>query len=401
METSARTLGTMASAVTSSARRIAVVTDTYAPDFNGAAPAVTAFVQALSARGHAIHLIRPRPAAQRDRTPGLASETLISARSVAHVAGVPIGWPDAGSAARAWKDHQPELVHVATEGPLGQWALRGARQLGLPVTTDFRTNYPAFASHYRAGWMERPMRGLLRTFHNKADCTIVPTAALRAELESSQYRQVAIVGRGVDGRVFDPQRRSEALRSAWGLAHDDVLLAFVGRLAPEKNLDLLVRSHDAIRRLLPRARLLVVGDGPLQPWLARSIPDARMLGRLEGVALATHLACADMLFNPSLTETYSGITLEAMACAVPVLAFHHAAAAEHIEPGLNGMTVPFGDLQGFERAAVRLAARRGLRLAMGERARARSLCHTWESAATQFEAVMRGVLRHARRPILA
>ena len=139
-------------------------------------------------------------------------------------------------------------MHIATEGPLGWSALRAARELGIVVTSDFRTNFQAYSGHYRMGWLRGVISAYLRRFHNLAGCTMVPTEALRAELQAAGFERTVVVARGVDTQLFSPARRSEALRRHWGVADGDGVVLYVGRLAAEKNLE-LQRTYDRLKEL--------------------------------------------------------------------------------------------------------------------------------------------------------
>jgi glycosyltransferase involved in cell wall biosynthesis len=180
---------------------------------------------------------------------------------------------------------------------------------------------------------------------------MVPTAGLVAELETSGFERLKVVARGVDASRFHPSRRSQELRSSWGAGPSKLVVVAVGRVAPEKNLDLLVSAFRKIRTVQPDARLVVVGDGPSRVWLETETPDAVFAGRRLGEDLAAHYASADLLLFPSLTETFGNVTLEAMASGVAVLAFDYGAAGQSVVSGVHGWTVPYGDRSAFERAA--------------------------------------------------
>jgi glycosyltransferase involved in cell wall biosynthesis len=180
---------------------------------------------------------------------------------------------------------------------------------------------------------------------------MVPTAGLVAELETSGFERLKVVARGVDASRFHPSRRSQELRSSWGAGPSTLVVVAVGRVAPEKNLDLLVSAFRKIRTVQPDARLVVVGDGPSRVWLETETPDAVFAGRRLGEDLAAHYASADLLLFPSLTETFGNVTLEAMASGVAVLAFDYGAAGQSVVSGVHGWTVPYGDRSAFERAA--------------------------------------------------
>jgi glycosyltransferase involved in cell wall biosynthesis len=287
-------------------------------------------------------------------------------------------------------------VHIATEGPLGWSALRAARRLGLPVTSDFRTNFDAYSRHYGIGWLRRPIMGYLRHFHNATAATMVPTPALQQTLQRQGFRDVHVVARGVDTARFSPARRCGQLRAAWGAGESTWVVAHVGRLAPEKNLDLLVRAFDAMRRVRPDSLLLMVGDGPARQALQQRCPGAWFAGMRSGDDLAAHYASADAFVFPSMTETFGNVTPEAMASGLPVLAYDHAAAGELICHGSSGLLAPLGDANAFLALAHELATDLPRAAAWGQAARRTTLSCQWDQVVAQVESLMRLALnRHA------
>jgi glycosyltransferase involved in cell wall biosynthesis len=304
-----------------------------------------------------------------------------------------MGLPQVGSLVRLWSAHRPDLVHIATEGPLGWAALRAARRLGLPVTSDFRTNFHAYASHYGLSLFTRPVLAYLRWFHQNTECTMVPTESLRRELGALGFGKLSVVARGVDVARFNPNKRSEALRRHWGVEPDDMVVMCVGRLAAEKNLDRLVCAYRAMRRVNPKVRLVLVGDGPARAQLESTCPEALLVGSKTGNDLAEHYASADVFVFPSLTETFGNVTPEAMASGLAVLAYDYAAAAQLIHSGESGLLAPCKDAQRFDQLAEQLAADPAQAARMGVAARAAAERLDWASVLDKVEALFSNVAR--------
>ncbi|MDP3481878.1 MAG: glycosyltransferase family 1 protein, partial [Sulfuricella sp.] len=282
--------------------RVAVVTETYPPEINGVALTIQHMVEGLRRRNHQIQLIRPRQG--KGDTPSFTSnlqQILLPGFAIPRYPNLQLGLP-AGSALRhLWRESRPDVVHIVTEGPLGWSALNEARKLDIPVTSDFHTNFHSYTQHYGIGWMRRPIGAYLRHLHNRARLTLVPDRGLRGKLEAQGYRNLVIVGRGVDTDLFNPARRSMELRRSWGAGEDDPVAVHVGRLAAEKNLDAVVDAFDAMRARHPRTKLVWVGDGPQRALLQARNPGHFFAGMRTGADLAEHYASADVFLFPSLT----------------------------------------------------------------------------------------------------
>ncbi len=380
-----------------SSLRIAVVTETWPPEVNGVAMTMARVVAGLRERGHALQLVRPR---QDHEAPGTGrhgfEELLVRGMPIPRYAHLRMGLPAGRILAERWTRQQPDVVHIATEGPLGWSALRTATALGLPVTSDFRTNFHAYSGHYGLGWLHGSIAGYLRRFHNRTRCTMVPTETLRRSLAAEGYERLAVVARGVDTVRFSPAHRSTELRQTWGAAPTDPVVLCVGRLAPEKNLETLLLAFAAMRFENPATQLVFIGDGPMRAELQRRCPDAVFAGQRRGDDLAAHYASGDLLLFPSLTETFGNVTPEAMASGLAVLAYDYAAAAQLIRHGENGRLACFGDPAHFVAQAAALVADPQAASLLGLAARRTALGLAWDGIVGQVEAVMRQAIAAGR-----
>src|SRR5512145_1946021 len=229
--------------------RIALVTETFPPEVNGVAMTIGRMLAGLLKRGHEVQLVRPRqrageqPRESEDLSePPRLTEILVSGVPLPRYAGLRMGTFGTGKLRGTWRAARPDIVHVVTEGPLGWSALIAARQLGLPATSDFHTNFHSYSAHYGVGFLKDAIGTYLRCFHRRSLCTFVPTRQLRDELMEEGFGELTVVARGVDTGLFDPRRRSAALRARWGASLSGPVAIYVGRIAPEKNLTLLLRS---------------------------------------------------------------------------------------------------------------------------------------------------------------
>lgn len=373
---------------------VAVVTETYPPEINGVAKTLARLVEGLVARGHRVCLIRPRQGrADIAANESGLRELLVPSIPIPGYSCLRVGLPVVLRLWREWKRHRPDVVHVVTEGPLGLAAVWVARRLGLPVSSGFHTNFDEYSRYYGMSWLSPAVERYLRWFHNRTSETHVPTRQMQDALSSRAFKRVEVVSRGVDCRLFSPSRRSESLRERWGVSEQDVVVCHVGRLAAEKNIDLVFRAFAAIRVTLPNARLVMVGDGPLRGRLERCHRDVIFAGTRQGVLLAEHYASSDVLLFPSMTETFGNVTLEGMASGLAVVAFDQAAASELIEDGVNGLRVAPGDDEAYVAAAVHLATQEQWRAEMGVAARERVAQMDWEQVYDVFAARLQSVVR--------
>lgn len=358
--------------------QVAVVTETYPPEVNGVAATVSRVVEGLAGAGHRVQLVRPRQHAADTPAQGEHfEEWLAPGLPIPRYPGLRMGLPCGGALRALWRAWRPDVVHIVTEGPLGWSALRAARALQLPVVSDFRTNFHAYSAHYGIGFLRRPLVAYLRGFHNDTATTMVPTDALRSELAAAGFERLRVVSRGVDTRRFDPARRSETLRTRWGASPQTMVALYVGRLAPEKNIETVLAGFDALQAQDPQARLVVVGDGPERPRLERLRPDIRFAGVQRGEALAAHYASADVFLFASLTETFGNVVPEAMASGLALLAYDHAAASQLVRHGDNGLLARAGDRETFCALTRRLAGDLTQARRLGLRARETALGMDW------------------------
>jgi glycosyltransferase involved in cell wall biosynthesis len=364
--------------------RIAIVTETWPPEINGVALTVQSLAQGLAALGHSIEIVRPR----QDDDAAASIEGLdhlpMPGAALPRYPGLRFGLPAHRRLRRRWSSQRPDVIYIATEGPLGLTALGAARRLRIPVSTGFHTRFDDYARHYGLGFLTPIVYAYLRRFHNRADATLVPTQELADFLEANRFRNVRVLRRAVDTKLFHPEQRDDSLRREWDVGDNDLAVILVGRIAPEKNLELAVRAFRAIQAQHPNARLVLVGDGPARKMLKAAHPDFIFTGVRRGADLARHYASADLFLFASLSETFGNVTLEALASGVPVVAYDYGAAREHMRGGDTGARVSLHDPEGFIIAAVALANDAPRRRRLRESARAAVAALDPASVSTSF-----------------
>ncbi|WP_122321705.1 glycosyltransferase family 4 protein [Pseudomonas cichorii] len=364
---------------------VTLITETFTPEINGVANTLGRLCDGLRLRGHRVELIRPRQGEEA----GFAADDLMLCRGwpIPGYPGLQWGQSSMHKLLRRWQRRRPDVLYIATEGPLGLSALRAARRLGIAVISGFHTNFPQYTQQYGMGFITRLLTHYLRWFHNRSRMTLVPSISQKMELERRGFERIELLSRGVDSQLFHPSRRSQALRENWGLQVGDTAILHVGRLAPEKNLGLLKTCFETLKASYPRRtlKLIVVGDGPQRAPLEQQIPDAIFCGTQRGEALAAHYASGDLFLFPSLTETFGNVVLEALASGLGVVAYDEAAAGQHIRHGHNGALAMPGDEEAFIDAARWLVedseALRRVRL----NARKHASRQGWTTIIDQFE----------------
>src|SRR5271166_3637649 len=217
-------------------QNICIVTETFPPEVNGVALTLSHLVDGLREHGHTVSVIRPRQRKADATGQAEPSTTLVRGLPLPGYKGLQFGLPAGQRLRRIWSEHRPDVVYIATEGPLGWSAVCAAEELEIPAFSGFHTNYHSYSRHYRLGWFERLVFRYLFCFHNRTSGTFVPSDDLRVRLQSLGLNNVSFMGRGVDSERFGPQHRCMELRREWGVSPSDLAVLYVGRLAPEKNL---------------------------------------------------------------------------------------------------------------------------------------------------------------------
>ncbi len=370
---------------------LAIVTETWPPQVNGAAITLHALAHGLAQRGHRVEVVRP---GHDGREAGVQVK-LIGTRGarLPRYSGLHFGLPVGLKLRKRWTARPPDAVYVATEGPLGWSALRTAKAMRIPTVTGFHTRFDEYAAHYGLGWLKPLLHAHMIRFHRRADATIVPTRALADELQSKGIAHAQRLRRSVDGAAFSPAHRDAALRREWGVPADAPVVLHVGRLAAEKNIGLAIQAFRALQARIPGARMVLAGDGPIRARLACDNTDLIFTGTLRGPDLSRHYASADLFLFPSLTDTFGNVVLEAMASGLALVAFDVAAAREHVANGISGLVVPAQDRRGFIACAYALALDGELRHMLAANARIAAQRLTPEAALGEFDSLLKQLCR--------
>jgi phosphatidylinositol alpha 1,6-mannosyltransferase len=252
------------------------------------------------------------------------------------------------SVRRDMAEFAPNVVHIAAPDIVAHRALSWARGRKIPVVSSVHTRFDTYLQYYNLKWLEPVARAIMRRYYRRCDAIVVPAESTAAIFHAQRMsNDISIWARGVDRDQFNPQRRSLEWRLARGIADDDMVVIFLGRLVLETGLDVFADAIDAARAMGVPLKVLAIGDGPARSYFEERLPDAIFTGQLTGTELATALASGDIFLNPSITETFGNVTLEAMACGLPVLAAVASGATSLVQDGVTGQLSIAGDIQAF------------------------------------------------------
>jgi len=241
--------------------RFLLITDTFPPDINGVARTLATLATGLQQRGHVVEIVTTLEAVPGNEAEPFKRHTVM-AMPLPGYPGLRMGFTTTWQMQALYDEFRPDALYVATETPLGIASIRAANKMGIPMVSGFHTNFQTYLEDYALPGLETVAQGLLRSIHNQTSRTLTPSADTAAMLEKWGIHNVGVLGRGVDTDLFDPARRDGELRKSWGADEQTPVAIYVGRVAAEKNLNLLTRAFAAFREIHPQAPCVVVGDGP-------------------------------------------------------------------------------------------------------------------------------------------
>ncbi|GAA2275870.1 glycosyltransferase family 1 protein [Streptomyces hawaiiensis] len=374
--------------------RVVIVTESFPPDVNGVAHCALQTARHLVDRGHAPVVVAPAPA------PGNKPDASAPC-PVVHVPSLPLpGYPQVRVAlpsrrlAAALVQHRAEVVHLASPFVLGVRGMAAAARLGIPAVAVYQTDLAGYARTYMGAGEAAAWRRI-RAVHGAADLTLAPSSAALHDLETHGVPRVRLWPRGVDTERFRPDRRDDALRRALA-PNGELIVGYVGRLAPEKHVELLAGACG-----LEGVRVVIVGDGPSRPGLEQALPGAVFLGRRTGDDLARVFASFDVFAHTGPFETFCQTVQEAMASGLPVVAPAAGGPLDLVAHGRTGLLVPPHDAAAVREAVRSLAADAGLRAAYGAAGRASVEGRTWAAVGDRLIGHYTQVLAGRRTAVAA
>jgi len=274
----------------------------------------------------------------------------------------------------------PNIVHISSPDFVAHRAVTWARKRKIAVVASVHTRFDTYCAYYGLEFLEPLARGIMRRLYQRCEMVMVPAESIAAILQAQRMnRDIAIWARGVDREQFNPARRDMGWRRAIGIADDELAIAFLGRIVMEKGLDVFAEVIAALRERKVKHRVLVIGEGPARPWFEQQVPEAIFLGQQTGTDLARALASADVLLNPSITEAFGNVTLEAMACGLAVVAAEATGATTLVRNRQTGILVEADDIDAYADALNAYARDPALRKRHGEAGLAVAQTMDWDS----------------------
>ena len=376
--------------------RIALLSGNYNYVRDGANQALNRLVGYLLGQGHAVRIYSPTT-----DTPAFAPVgDLVSIPSFAIPKRpeyrFPTGLPRAKLKDLA--DFAPDIIHISSPDMAARKAVGWARRNGVAVVASIHTRFVTFLSYYHLQLFEPALRALMRRLYRKCDALLAPAESTAAVLRAQRMnRTIFLWSRGVDREQFNPGRRDLAWRRSQGIADNDVVIAFLGRLVLEKGLDVFSDACDLLDERGVSHKVLAIGDGPARAWFAERLPKAIFTGQQVGPDLARALASADIFLNPSVTEAFGNVTLEAMACALPVVAAAATGASNIVRDGDSGSLVEPGEVEQYADALEAYIRDPDLRRAHGEHGLAHAETQDWSRINAAVEAAYYRVIERRAR----
>jgi glycosyltransferase involved in cell wall biosynthesis len=368
------------SAVTQSCEglRIALFSGNYNYVRDGANQALNRLVGYLQRQGAQVRVYSPKVA-----TPAFPSKgKLVGVPSIPFPGRGEYRFPVALSprVKRDLAEFAPHVLHVSSPDWVGHRAVSWARARGTPVLASVHTRFETYPRYYNMAWAEPVLEAILRRFYRRCDALVAPSESMAQVLRAQRMNyDIGIWSRGVDREVFNPGRRDHAWRRALGIADDHVAIGFLGRLVMEKGLDVFADSNDELTRRGIAHAVLVIGEGPAREWFEARLPGARFAGFQQGPDLGRAVAGMDVLFNPSVTETFGNVTLEAMACGVPVVAAAATGSQSLVDDHVNGRLIAPGAIHAFAEALRCYIEEPELRARHGAAGETRAADFAWDA----------------------
>lgn len=297
----------------------------------------------------------------------------------------------------------PNIVHIASPDWVSRKAVKWAKKQNLPVLCSVHTRFETYFRYYNMSFIEPVVEAWIRRLYRKCDALVAPSESFAQVLRQQRMNyDIDIWSRGVDREIFNSGRRDMEWRRGLGISDDIPVIGFLGRLVMEKGLDVFSDTIDQLKRRNVPHQVLVIGDGPARAWFESRIPDAKFAGFQVGADLGRAVASMDMFFNPSVTEAFGNVTLESMACGLPVVAAKATGSQSLVEEKVSGRLITPGAINQFADALQAYCVNSDLRAEHGNIGERRSLDYSWDAInQTVADTYLRLIRQRVARDIAA
>ncbi|MGJ7922540.1 glycosyltransferase family 4 protein [Neobacillus sp. LXY-4] len=375
--------------------KIALFTDTFYPDINGVAGTLKRFTDYLASQNISVKIFAPDTHSEE-----YVSSQLYRFKSLPFFLypECRLAFPNLLDIKSELQSFGPDLIHVATPFNMGLCGVYYAKKLNIPLVGSYHTDFHYYLQYYDLLFLAKYLWKYMNWFHRPFKKVFVPSYETMIQLKRHGFTKLELWPRGVDCQLFHPFYNKHEVRRKLGVTGKH-LLTYVGRLAPEKDVSLLLE----LARLIPadmNVQWLLVGDGPLRETLEKEAPSNMLFtGYLKGEVLAEVYAASDVFVFPSSSETFGNVVLEALASGTPVVGAKAGGVKNIIQSGLTGKLVEPGNVQEFLDAIQMLLNHDSLRFQMGMEGRKYALTQKWEhifeNLLSSYEDVI-GSERHAK-----
>lgn len=358
--------------------KIAIFTDTYLPQVNGVAKTLGRLNDFLKSKDIPCLIFAPEVDGKKLSDPNV--HTFLSHDFFLYPE-CKLSLPNYTKIKQILDEFQPTLIHITTPFPIGLLGLKYALEHQIPAVASYHTNFPQYLEYYRLDFFKGLAWHILRWFHNQFQRNYCPSMETLRLLKRRGINNLEVWSRGVSMESFHPSKRREDWRQQLGIEQNKLLLLYVGRLAPEKDVEVLLNAMHLVNKQLGNlVQLALVGDGPSKEELkAKASDNATFIGYLQGEDLAAAYASADLFVFPSVTETLGNVVLEAMASGLPVIASKAGGIKDNLRHLENGIACKPRNAVSMARAITTLVEDNNLRTNLANQAYQYALTCSWEA----------------------
>lgn len=355
--------------------KIAVFTDTFLPQINGVTNTLNKLMEYYEANNIEYLIFAPDNDIKKNENYNI--QRFFSIKFFLYPE-CRIAFPNAFRLNTSLSSFKPDIIQLMTEFNMGRAGLRYGKKHGIPTISNYTTNFSQYLNYYNLDFLNNYIWNYMRWFHNQNDLTLCPSEEIRRYLKKEGISNTGIFSRGIDSKNFNPNLRSEELRNQLGV-EDKLVFLYVGRVSPEKDLDILIDAYKAVfEKYRNKIALIITGEGPYLEKCKNDFPKGTIFtGFKKGRELAQIYASSDVFVFPSSTETFGNVVLEAMASGIPVIGADAGGVKEIIKHGVNGLKFKARNVNELINSMTELIKNKDLRNTLKINGRNTGLNRSW------------------------